>query len=286
MPSIAHVVNLFRPAETSDLKLAQEVTVASMIRAKQELNDSDSVRLISAQTEQDIPIVPKEFIASESIARDVTHQEDFSQFLSLPILKDILDRAYNETDADYLIFTNVDIGLQPKFYEEVLKVIGQGHDAFIINRRRIPKKYSAVDQIEEMYAEKGKKHPGFDCFVFHRDLYPKFSLAEVCIGVPFIGITLAQNLFCFAKNPKVFTEEHLTFHIGMELFKGRAPKEYYRYNRNQFWAAMTGIWDQLDTRKWPYGKWPLPFRFLYWGIHPSLPIRLALKLEPRRWFNS
>lgn len=286
MPSIAHVVNLFKPAETSDLKLAQEVTIASMIRAKQELNDPNSVRLISVQTEQDISIVPKEFIASESIARDVTHQEDFGQFLPLPILKDILDRAYNETDAEYLIFTNVDIGLQPEFYKEVLQIIEQGHDAFIINRRRIPEKYSSVNQIEEMYADKGKKHPGFDCFVFHRDLYPKFSLAKVCIGVPFIGITLAQNLFCFAKNPKVFTEEHLTFHIGMELFKGRAPKEYYSYNRNQFWTAMTEIWNDLDTRKWPYGKLWLPFRFLYWGIHPSLPIRLALKLEPRRWFRS
>lgn len=286
MPSIAHVVNLFRPAETSDLKLAQEVTIASMIRAKHELKNPSSVQLISVQTEQDVPIVPKEFIASESIVRDVTHQEDFGQFLPLPILKDILDRAYEESDAEYLIFTNVDIGVQPHFYKEVLKIIADGHDAFIINRRRIPEKFSSANQIEEMYAEKGKKHPGFDCFVFHRDLYPKFSLANVCIGVPFIGITLAQNVFCFAKSPKVFTEELLTFHIGMELFKGRAPKEYYNYNRNQFWAAMTEIWKELDTRKWPYGKLWLPFRLLYWGIHPSLPIRLALKLEPRRWLKT
>jgi hypothetical protein len=286
MPTITHIVNLFKPAETSDLKLAQEVTIASMIRAQNRAQNPDDIQLLSAQTAEDFVIVPKEFFPTNNLERDVSDYEDFSIPLALPLISDILDRAYKTSDSEYLIFTNVDIGLQPEFYNEVFKIIAQGHDAFIINRRRIQEKYASVKQIEEMYADKGKKHPGFDCFVFHRDLYPKFSLAEVCIGAPFIGITLAQNLFCFAKNPKVFTEERLTFHIGMELFKGRAPKEYYRYNRNQFWAAMTQIWNQLDTRKWPFGNSWLPFRFLYWGIHPSLPIRLALKLEPRRWFNS
>jgi hypothetical protein len=110
-------------------------------------------------------------------------------------------------------------------------------------------------------------------------------LAGVCIGVPFIEITLSQNLFCFAKNPKVFTEEHLTFHIGMEIFKGRAPKEYLSYNGSEFWKAIREIWPQLDSRKWTNGNLWLPFRMVYWGLHPCFPIRLALKLEPRRWFG-
>jgi hypothetical protein len=286
MPSFAHIVNLFRPEQISDLKLAQEVTIASMIRARNESKKPNSIQLISAQTAKDLTVVPNQFLASKSLTRDVTHQHNFDKQLRLPILKDILDRVYNESNADYLIFTNVDIGVQPNFYDEVFKIIEAGHDAFIINRRRIPARFSSVDQLDEMYAEKGKKHPGFDCFVFHRDLYPKFSLAAVCIGVPFIGITLAQNLFCFAKNPKVFTDEHLTFHIGLELFKARAPKEYYQYNKQQFWLAMTEIWNDLDTKKWPSGKLWFPFRMIYWGIHPSLPISLALKLEPRRWFGA
>ena len=282
--SLAHIINLFQPSETSDLKLAQEVTVASMLRAKQECNGA-SVQLLSANTEEDASIVPSAFIQTDFLNRDVSDIVHFKKPMKLPILRDILDRLYNESDAEYLIFTNVDIGLQPNFYSKVREFIEAGHDAFIINRRRIPAKFSSVEELEEMYREHGKKHPGFDCFVFHRDLYPKFSLAEVCTGVPFIGITLAQNIFCFAKNPKVFTEEHLTFHIGMEIFKGRAPGEYLSYNRKQFWMAMHRIWDDLDTRKWPNGKWWLPFRLIYWGLHPSLPIRLALKLEPRRWFK-
>jgi hypothetical protein len=155
----------------------------------------------------------------------------------------------------------------------------------MINRRRIEAKYSSADEIEVMYAEKGNKHPGFDCFVFHRDLYPKFSLAEVTTGVPFIEITLSQNLFCFAKNPKVFTDEFLTFHIGMEIFNKRAPQDYFNYNRTQFWKAMQPIWSDLDSSKWSHGTECLPIRLLKWGLHPCFPIRLALKLEPRRWLK-
>jgi hypothetical protein len=282
--SIAHIVNLFQPSDTSDLKLAQEVTVASMLKAKEECSTA-TVELLSANTKEDEVAVPEGFIATKFLKRDVSNLGAFQKPRPFPILKDILDRLYNESDAEYLIFTNVDIGVQPNFYSKIVEIIESGHDAFIINRRRIPAKFSSVTELELMYAEKGRKHPGFDCFVFHRDLYPKFSLAEVCTGVPFIGITLAQNIFCFAKNPKVFTEEHLTFHIGMEVFKGRAPKEYLSYNRKQFWLAMKRIWKDLDTRKWPNGHWWIPFRMVYWGIHPSLPIRLALKLEPRRWFR-
>ena len=286
MPTIAHIVNLFQPSEKSDLKLAQEVTIASMIKAKLATQNPENIKLVSAQTETDLIVVPKEFEATKNLGRDVSTEYVFSKPLSLPFIADILERAYNETEADYLIFTNVDIGVQPSFYTQVLEKINQGHDAFIINRRRIPAKFSSADQLDAIQSEKGKKHPGFDCFVFHRDLFPKFSLAKVCTGVPFIGITLAQNLFCFAKKPKVFTEEHLTFHIGMELFKGRAPQEYFNYNRTQFWEAMNQIWNDLDSRKWPYGRTWFPLRYLYWGIHPSLPIRLAIKLESRRWRNS
>ena len=283
MPTLAHIINLFQPAESSDLKLAQEVTVKSMVRARNSSKNPDSIQLLSAQTKADRTIVPSEFLATSDLTRNVTDVRPFSKKMNLPILKDILDRLYKESDAEYLVYSNVDIGLQPHFYDAVNEIIATGHDAFMINRRRIEEKFDSADQLDEMLAEKGKSHPGFDCFVFKRELYPQFSLAEVCIGVPFIEITLSQNLFCFAENPKVFTDEYLTFHIGMEIFKGRAPKEYLSYNGSQFWKAMRNIWPLLDSQKWTNGKWWFPFRMVYWGLHPCFPIRLALKLEPRRW---
>lgn len=285
MKTIAHIVNLFQPVATSDLKLAQEVTVKSMLRAKEEAGTEVNVELLSAQFAEDRCVVRDGFRATSDLTRSVVDLGSFSKPMALPILKDILDRLYKESDAEYLIFSNVDIGLQPHFYKAVAEIIDSGHDAFMINRRRIEAKYTSANEIEEMYADKGKKHPGFDCFVFHRDLYPKFSLAEVTTGVPFIEITLSQNLFCFARNPKVFSDEFLTFHIGMEIFNKRAPRDYFNYNRAQFWKAMQPIWSELDSRKWSHGTELLPVRFLKWGLHPCFPIRLALKLEPRRWLK-
>ena len=285
MTTIAHIVNLFQPPLDSDLVLAQEVTIRSMERAKEFAQGSVQADLLSSQTDNDRKLVPNSFKATQNLTRSVLDNGRFEKQLELPILKDILDRLYNESEAEYLVFTNVDIGLQPDFYLKVKQFIDEGHDAFMINRRRIPAKFNSADELDEMYKERGLNHPGFDCFVFHRSLYPKFSLSEVCIGVPFIGITLSQNLFCFARNPKVYADEHLTFHIGLEIFKKRAPREFWKYNQQHFWKAMKEIWPELDTRKWPSGKSLLPLRLIKWGLHPCFPIRLALKLEPRRWFK-
>lgn len=284
-PSIAHIVNIFNASPKSDLKLAQEVTLASMARARNASKHPEKVGLFSAQTTEDRQLVPEEFKTTRDLNRDVTDLDAFAKKVNLPILNDILHRVYEESDAEYIIYSNIDIGLQPDFYNAVWQFINDGHDAFIINRRRIPAVYTSAAQLDEMYEQKGRKHPGFDCFVFKRDLYPRLSLAEVCIGVPFVEITLSQNLFCFGQNPKVFTDEHLTFHLGMEIFMGRAPKEYFEYNRKQFWTAMHRIWAELDSSKWTMGNSLLPIRMIYWGLHPCFPIRLALKLEPRRWFR-
>lgn len=285
MTSVAHIINLFQAPSGSDLILAQEVTVRSIERAKEFAKGSMDIELLSCQTETDRHLVPDTFSATKNLGRSVLDNGTFQKKLELPILRDILDRAVNESEGEYIIFTNVDIGLQPDFYVKVKQFIDEGHDAFMINRRRIPAKFDSADQLDAMYKEKGLPHPGFDCFVFHRDLHEKFDLADVCIGVPFIGITLSQNLFCFAKNPKVFTDEFLTFHIGLEIFKKRAPKEFWKYNQKEFWKAMNAIWSDLDTRKWPYGNDLLLFRLIRWGLHPCFPIRLALKLEPRRWLK-
>lgn len=257
-----------------------------MIRAKNEAQSIVSIELLTAQFSEDRNMVVEGFRPTEDLDRSVLDLESFEKPMKLPLIADILRRLYEESDADYLIYTNVDIGLYPNFYLEVNRFINQGLDAFIINRRRLEAKFTEVNQLKDIYEEKGKKHPGFDCFVFKRELYPEIQLADVCIGVPFIEITFGQNLFALAKNFKLFENEFLTFHIGMEIFKGRAPRSYFRYNRKQFWKAINSpLNDKLSTKKWPYGNRILPIRLIKWGLHPCLPIRLALKLEFRNLFG-
>ena len=181
-----------------------------------------------------------------------------------------------------MIFSNVDIAVQPNFYLEIRNKIESGLDAFIINRRRIPGHFRSIEELPQMYAHKGLRHPGFDCFVFHRALYPLFELENVCVGIPFIGITLSQNIFCHAKYFKLFDGAFLTFHIGEEIFKERDP-QYFQFNRRQFWNAMAKVWPHLELSKFPWGKRNILYKLVRYGLHPSIPIRLVLMLIFRKY---
>lgn len=254
-----------------------------MVEAKKRVEGKLEIDLLTCQFEEDSNMVHPAFRATRNLTQSVLDYGTFEKKIKLPLIADILERLYTESDAEYLIYTNVDIGLYPHFYEQVNAFIDSGLDAFIINRRRLPAHYTQLEDIPAIYAEKGKKHPGFDCFVFHRDLYPKFKLEKVCIGVPFIEITFSQNLFALAKNFKLLDQEVLTFHIGMEIFKGRAPKEYFKYNQKQFWRAMnSSLRPHLSTTRFPYFHLFYLIRIIRWGLHPCIPIRLVIRLEWER----
>ena len=85
-----------------------------------------------------------------------------------------------------------------------------------------------------MYAKIGEPHPGFDCFIFKRKVYPKYVLYNVCIGVNWVGKVLLWNLEVFSRKFKVFTDVHLTFHIGNDqIWKNRKYVDYVEHNKNE-----------------------------------------------------
>lgn len=283
MRRFAHLINPVRVGPESDLNLAQPITFASMRRAKKDAEASGmiQVELLSAQFPEDHEVVPNYFLKTPDLQESVLDYGDFSVARKYPLIRQLFDCLYQNSDAEYLIFSNVDIGVQPHFYQAINAWIDQGHQALIINRRRIPAKYDSPDQLKSIYNNPGKSHPGFDCFVFHRDIYPDFVFENVCVGIPYIGILCAQNLFAFGKNFKLIDKEHLTFHIGMEVFKHR-DSEFLQHNKREFWKAIEKLWPKLDSRKFPYNHWLMPLRLLRWGLHPSIPIRLCVKLEGKR----
>jgi|ERR1041384_862708 hypothetical protein len=279
---IAHLVNPVKAPVYSELTYAQPITFETMRVARETAGREVAVELLTAQFPEDHEIIPAYFRQTPDLERSAADFGLFTKPKKLPLLKDLLERLYEASDAPYLIYTNVDIALQPHFYLEVVKRIRSGLDAFMINRRRIPGHFRTLKELPEMYAHPGAAHPGFDCFVFHRSLYPQFQLEKVCVGIPFIEMTLSQNLFCYARNFQLFDRDFLTFHIGMEIFKQR-DREYFLYNKREFWKAVGKMWPALDSRKFPWGKRNVVYRMITWGLHPAIPIRLALMLEPRRW---
>lgn len=282
--SLAHLVNVFVPQPGSEFNWVQPITLETMRRARAATKALADIDLLTAQLPADRAAVPADFRPTTDLDRSVREVWENPALPPFPLVADLLHRLYHESTAEFLVLTNLDIALQPQFYDAVIGFIHAGHDAFIINRRRIPGHYRTTDQLQEMYREMGKPHPGFDCFVFHRSLYPKFRLGNICIGVPFIEITLGQNLFCHARSFHLYEHEHLTFHIGEEVFKKRNTF-LLKKNREEFRKCMKDLWPHLDNRKFPYGDRWLLARILKWGLHPCIPIRLALKLEWRRWLT-
>lgn len=250
MMKIAHIINPVKADKTSDLVIAQPITFETMRRARAFAGRQGiDVKLYSAQFPGDRPLVPEDFIPTPDLERSVLDVADFKAPRKLPLIGDILDRLFRAANsADYLVYTNVDIALQPHFYWSVAGLIGQGHDAVIINRRTIPGHYHRPEDIPQMCAELGESHKGWDCFVFNRDLYPAFRLDNICIGAGWIGRALFLNLASLAKNFRVFTDLHLTFHIGNEkVWKSPRYEEYLTHNRRCYEAILDGL------QTWPAG---------------------------------
>jgi len=284
-PQITHIINPFIPPAGSDLEYAQPITFETIRIAAENAKNLMNIEVIATCFEEDIHIIPSFITTASTLKRSVLDVGHFEKKVKLPFLADILEKAYNESTSDYIIYSNIDIGLYPDFYIRLYELLQKGHDALIINRKRIEPEYTDVNDLEKIWKQKGKSHPGFDCFVFHRSLYPKFILENICIGVPFIEISFSQNLFHLANKFKLVETDNYTFHIGMEIFKKRAPKEYYRFNRSEYKKVIKKIEPFLDQKNLPYSNRILPLRLIKQGLHPCIPIKLALKLEWKKLTN-
>ena len=246
MRKFAHIVNLGIFPETSDLHIAQPITVETMRIAKEFAVGQADVALLSAQYPEDRRAVPNYFTVTPDLTRSVLDFADFKVRRKLPLIKDILDRACDAAESDYIVYSNVDIGLLPHFYVTLNRIIESGIDAFIINRRLIAKEFTKLEDIPLMWAEVGRPHMGYDCFVFKRDVYPKFDLGLTCIGASYYDKLLLGNLLLYSSNFKVFRDHHLTFHIGNDkTWTSKAHEDYQSYNK----AALDKFVAGLDAEK-------------------------------------
>jgi len=227
---IAHIVNPVTKPKGTELQIAQPITFETMRRAKEE---SEGVELFSAQFKEDHKYIPSWLVKTPDLRLSTKMFTTPLFRRKLPLIREILDRLYQASNADYFIYTNVDIALQKNFYNRVREMIEHNLDAFIINRRTINTKYRHVTQLSQMYELKGQKHKGFDCFVFKREMYPKFYLANVAIGLRGIGAAMCRNLERFSLGYHVFRREFLTFHIG-DRQQWRNNRVGNKYNMNEY----------------------------------------------------
>ncbi len=242
MRKISHIINIGTWPPTSDLRVAQPVTLETMRIARDFAAGCVDVALLSAQYAEDRPSVPDYFTATPDLERSVLDFGTFKLQRKLPLIKDILDRACEARDADYIVYSNADIGLLPHFYVALDRLIETGFDGFIINRRLVSKELSTLEDIPVMWAEVGRPHMGYDCFVFRRDVYGKFELGEACIGASHYDKTLLANVLLHSSKFKVFRDYHITFHIGNDkVWTSKAFQDYQEYNMAGFRKFLAGL---------------------------------------------
>ena len=281
--TIAHIISPFKAKEGSEPAIVQPITFESMRRAKKYASDTVDVELFTAQYPEDREIVPDYFTLTPDLERSIADIPSVGGSRKLPLLKDILDELYTHSEAEYFIYTNVDIGLMQPFYTVVDEYIQQGYDAFIINRRRVSGNYTSVDQLDLIYTDVGEMHNGFDCFVFKRALYEKFDVGEVCVGIPHVGNTLAHNLFCWGENFKLYTNQHLSFHIGMELVKKWGNDALMKHNYASFRKVLKKLTPHLRIENIPASGKPFIKRHFKWLMNPNLHYPTLFKLDFKQW---
>jgi len=235
-PKFAHVVNPVKVAPSSDLYIAQPITFESM-RIAQQLAATFSipVELCAVNFPEDDEIVPKFFEYCSHLERSVLDVGKFAIPRKLPLIKDILDRAIATTQAEFIIYTNVDIAVVPHFYLSLATIAEEGWDAFMITRRTLSKAYTSPAQLWRMYADPGEGHPGNDCFVFRRETYARYQLGDACVGARGFAKVLGLNLIVHAQRFQHFKELHLTFHIGDDrTWDADKWADYSAHNLNVF----------------------------------------------------
>lgn len=255
------------------------------MNAKKQSEKNALISLYTTQYEEDRSIIPPGFNVLSNLERSVLDVNQKLEGKKLPLIGDILSKLKDVEASDYIIFTNMDIALMPHFYDTVFAYLEKGHDALVINRRRLSHAYSTIDELPLMYADLGKSHPGFDCFVFKTELLEKFILDDICVGISFLEATLVHNIFSFAENPLYIPDAHLTFHIGMDVLVPR-NNAFYHHNRRCFFDKIQPqLKPHFALKKFPYNSLPLPKRALKWMLNPSLFTRNYLQLEGKNLFQ-
>ncbi len=233
---IAHIINPVKiEDESRDLHWQQPITFSTMYDA-QDFADACNIKTTIFATfySEDEEIVPSWMINTYPLERSALDLQKFGIPRKLPLFKDILQRLYDTSDADYFIQTNADIGLMPHFYVLVKDLIDAGHDAFCINKRILPEKFKD-ENLSVMWSTIGELHAGHDCFVFRRELWPLMNLGDIVMGTPWSETTLIANLVAYAKNFKVFKNAHATFHLGdRRIWLGHEYNDYRILNTNEF----------------------------------------------------
>ncbi len=239
--NIVHIVNFF----TIDGKLdsVQRATIASMqAAAKSEMAGIGKTVLVQVSSPEDVDLHLNGFVNAKCLDRDIQSLSQFGHPRPLPLLFDILEKGSALAGPeDIIIYTNADICLQPHFYGSVRQLHAAGFDALTINRREIGDgRISNPDALT--LTEVGEQHRGFDCFVFTKASYDKFTRSDSCLGISAVARPLLFNMVAHSKRMLMLKNVNLTYHFGNDRSWSEAKyDDYLAHNQAEAFACLKDL---------------------------------------------
>jgi len=157
-------------------------------------------------------------------------------------LLDILGCLSQPTSGDYWLH-GAHINTLP---DSELTTIRNRQIGFIFQTFHLLPRKTAMEnvQLPLMYAEIGKRHPGFDCFVFNSGLLDELELRALLIGTPRVGAGMLCNLACRARSFALLRDHHLTFHIGEDQVWLRPELEDYAAHNTGELLRILESWEE------------------------------------------
>jgi hypothetical protein len=240
--SFSHIINPFPAREGSEHSIASAITFASLRRAVAEAAAAGvdvEVRAVVLPGDEEAAEEPSTL--SPRLTRTVKDLYTLEPSRPLPLIADILEKGAEGAQGAYLIFTNMDISVQPNFYVRLRELALERFSAgapFIVYRRNIDASYHDPAQLSEMCAASGEIAYGQDCFVFPRAYVEGLDLGDCCIGTAHFDDLLFMNLDAVSgfRAGRV-ADVPLTFHIGNEIGWAR-HMDHIEHNLAQSLAAI------------------------------------------------
>jgi hypothetical protein len=210
---ILHVVSTVGTSAPNELQEAQRITLESLELAQRCAVGID-VR-VAASRYADEPLPAEwlmDFPCLQTSASELWNVPDGPR---LPLLREVLMPLQCDIPYDFAVYTNIDIGVQPFFYQLVRQWAESGLDAVNVTRRNVDADLISAG-LPAIQAALGTRHPGSDCFAFISRIAKVLHVGDVCLGLPPVGRTMALALWLNANNYRKFGNQHATFHIGSD----------------------------------------------------------------------
>lgn len=248
--SFGHIINPFPCPEDSEHGIASRITYESLRVA------AGKAARHGIQIEVHAVVLPGDEIAIKPPARftgllDRTVQDihPMTPKRPFPLIADILRTGAESSNCDYLIFTNMDIAVQPDFYAQLHEIVETRFapgTPFIIYRRNLSSRYNSVDQLPEMYRQPGEIAYGYDCFVFPRSYVAQLDLGNCCIGAAHFDYLLFIALDAVSGfRAQRINDLSLTFHIGNDI-AWSSQINYIEHNLAESLAAIRRMRAKFD----------------------------------------